>query len=83
MIWQDYVVAITTILFGYALIPQVYYGFKKKKTTITIQTSTITFLGLYTLAVTFLTLGLYFSTFANLITGTLWAILLIQKLIYR
>jgi len=83
MVWQDYIITIATILFGYALLPQVYHNFKIKKTTITVQTSTITFLGLYTLSIMFLTLNLYFSAAANLITGTLWAVLLMQKLIYR
>ena len=31
MIWQDVVIAIVNILFSYALIPQVYKGFKHKK----------------------------------------------------
>jgi len=81
--WQDLVITISTLLLGYALIPQVVDGFKKRKGTVTIQTSLITALGLYTIAICLFTLGLYFSFIMNLFTGTLWAVLLIQKIIYK
>ncbi|HRZ86034.1 MAG TPA: hypothetical protein P5277_04630 [Candidatus Paceibacterota bacterium] len=83
MSWQDITISILTLLFGYALIPQVYHGFKIKKTTITIQTALITCLGLYILAITFLTLNFYFSFAMDLFTGTLWLVLLIQCIVYR
>ncbi len=81
--WQDIVISISTLLLGYALIPQVIEGFRKKKGLMNIQTAMITTLGLYTIAVMLLTLGLYFSFAMNFLTGTLWAILLIQKIIYK
>jgi len=83
MVWQDIVIAILTILFGYALIPQIYYGFKHKKATVTFQTSLITGIGLYIMGLTFFTLQLYFTTIMDIITGTLWMILFIQKLVYK
>jgi len=83
MVWQDIAIAFLTFIFGYALIPQVYHGFKHKKGAIIIQTGMLTFIGLYILAFVYLTLGLYFATAMSLFTGTLWYLLLFQKLIYR
>jgi hypothetical protein len=82
MVWQDTVISIVLILFSYALIPQVYQGFKKKRGYINIQTSLITFLGMYVLTIVYYTLNLTFSTIIGFITGTLWLILFIQKIIY-
>lgn len=81
--WQDIVIALIGICFSYALIPQVNYGFKSKKKTITIQTSLITFIGAYIISIVYLTLKLYFSAIIGFITGTLWLLLFIQGIIYR
>jgi len=81
--WQDYIITLSVIAFSYALIPQIYQGFKKKKGFITIQTSLITSLGMYALTYVYFTLNLYFSTIMVFITGTLWLILFIQKIIYK
>ena len=83
MIWQDIVISIVVVLFSYALIPQIVYGFKNKKPTITFQTAIITSLGMYIIAITYLTIDLIFSTIMCLITGTLWLLLLIQRVIYN
>ena len=83
MIWQDLVITIANILFSYALIPQVIYGFKDHKPTVLIQTAFLTALGLYAVAIAFLTLNLIFSAVVSLLTGTLWALLLIQSIIYK
>ena len=66
-------------MLAYALIPQVYRGFKDKKGYITIQTGLITTTGMYAIAITYFTLNLFFSTIIAIIVGTLWLILLIQK----
>jgi len=81
--WQDIIITIMMIAFSYALLPQVYYGFKQKKSTINIQTSLITFLGMYVLAFIYSTLNLTFSTIIALITGSLWMLLFIQRIIYK
>jgi len=83
MSWQDIVITICLILFSYALVPQIYQGFKQKKGFINFQTALITSVGMYVLTITYLTLNLTFSTIMGFITGTLWAILLSQKIIYR
>lgn len=82
MIWQDIVITIANLLFTYALLPQVYHGFKAKKGVMVFQTAVLTTLGLYAMAVAFLTLNLLFSGIISTINGTLWALLLIQRLIY-
>lgn len=83
MTWQDIVISIVIIAFAYALIPQIYQGFKQKKGFINLQTSGITSIGMYVLTFVYFTLSLYFSTIIGFITGTLWAILFFQKLIYK
>jgi len=83
MVWQDIVIAIANVLFGYSLLYQVYKGFKERKGFLAIQTSTLTAIGLYALAIAFFTLNLYISTIISIFNGTMWLILLIQSLIYK
>jgi hypothetical protein len=47
MVWQDLVLMMVSISFVYALIPQVYRGFKYKKALIHIQTSIINSIGVF------------------------------------
>ena len=83
MVWQDIIVTIANILFSYSLIWQVYYGYKKKKALISLQSSFLTMIGLYALAVVYFSLNLIFSTITGLISGTLWLFLFIEGLIYE
>ena len=82
MVWQDIVIFTIMILFSYALVPQVYLGFKKKKGFVNLQTSLITFIGMYILSFIYFTLNLYFSAIIGIVTGTLWFILFLQRIIY-
>jgi hypothetical protein len=83
MVWQDVIITICIIAFSYALIPQIILGFKKKKKLIAFQTALITSIGMFILSITYITLGLPFSAIMGLITAMLWAILLIQGIIYK
>ncbi|GAH56988.1 unnamed protein product [marine sediment metagenome] len=83
MIWQDFVISLTIILAGYALIPQVIHGFKVKKKLVTFQTSLIYVIAVYTAAIVFFTLSLYLSAIVNLIMGSLWLIIFIQGVVYQ
>jgi hypothetical protein len=83
MIWQDIIITIANILMGYALIPQIYKGFKSRKNYITVQTGIITTIALYIMGTTFLTLKLYLSSGITLFNAILWMILLIQSIIYK
>jgi hypothetical protein len=83
MVWQDIVITITVFILGYALVPQIYQGFKEKKGLINLQTSILTSLGVYVLSIMYLTLELYFSSIMMFLSGILWTTLLIQKIIYK
>ena len=83
MIWQDIAITIANVLIGYALIPQVYKGFKSKRNHIAFQTGIITTLALYIMGIAFLTLKLYFSSGIMLFNATMWMILFVQSIIYK
>jgi hypothetical protein len=83
MVWQDIAIAIIDILFSYSLLHQVYHGFKEKTNSITLLTSLITFLGLFFLSFTFITLGFVFSVITSMFAGTMWGILLIQAILFK
>jgi hypothetical protein len=81
--WQDFTIMTINIIFSLSLIPQVVEGFKKKKGLIELWTSIPTALGLFVMSYTFLTLHLIFSAGLTFLTGILWLLLLIQKLIFK
>ena len=83
MVWQDTVITIIIILFGYALIPQIIQGYKTKKQDVSLQTSFIPFAGMYIMTPIYLTLDLTFSAITVFMTGTLWLAILLQKLKYK
>lgn len=79
---RDLILTVCTLSFAYALLPQVAYGFRKKTGTVTVQTAGITALGLYGIAGVYLSLALWFAGATCAFTGTLWAVLLAQRLRY-
>lgn len=83
MVWQDLVIAIANVVFSISLFPQVYYGFRRKMGLITLATSLPTFAGLYIMAFALFTLFLYYSAALTFITGTLWLILFVQRLVFK
>jgi len=83
MVWQDFVVAVANILFSLSMVFQAYRGFKEKKGFITLQTSGLTLMGLFGLAISFFTLNLYFSTAAALLNALVWIVVFIQRIIYK
>jgi len=83
MLWQDAVITVANLIFFASLVPQVYYGFKEKKGFITLATSGPIAIGLYAMSISFYTLNLYFSSIILFVTGTLWVVLFIQRLMYR
>ena len=66
-----------------ALIPQVYYGFRDKTSVITYSASIPTFIGLSIISFTFWTLALSASALITAITGTLWFLFFVQRLLYH
>ncbi|MEI8061205.1 MAG: hypothetical protein WCG99_02840 [Candidatus Berkelbacteria bacterium] len=83
MTWQDAVITIACTIFSLSLVPQIYFGFKEKRGPIKFQTSIPTFIGMYAIAITYLTLSLRYSAIISFLTGTLWLILCIQRIIYK
>ena len=83
MIWQDIVISLANLVFVISLVPQVIHGHKLKKGLITLKTSIPTVIGLYVMSFAFFTLNLVYSATLSFFTGTLWLILLIQKLSYK
>ena len=83
MIWQDIVIAIANIFFTYSLVYQVHYGFKKKKGLMTLTTSFLSFVGLYAMALAFVTMNLFYSATMIFINGTMWFVLFLQRLKYE
>jgi len=76
MLWQDIVIAVVSILFGFILIPQlkdVWSG----KTVLNGFTAALTTVGLFILVVTFFTLNLYISVVAETFSGVIWLLLFI------
>jgi hypothetical protein len=76
MLWQDIVIALVSILFGFILIPQlkdVWCG----KTILNGFTAALTTIGLFILAATFFTLNLYISVVAETFSGIIWLLLFI------
>ena len=74
--WQDYVIAIVSVLFGFILIPQlkdVWHG----KTILNIYTAGLTTIGLYVLGITFFTLDMWISFGAEFFSGTIWLLLFV------
>ncbi|KKQ27800.1 MAG: hypothetical protein US42_C0005G0025 [Candidatus Magasanikbacteria bacterium GW2011_GWC2_37_14] len=83
MLWQDIIITIISIMFVFALIPQVYYGFKNKKGSIVISTSLPNSIGMYVMSIVYLTLSLKFSALLGFFTASLWLTLFIQKIVYK
>ena len=80
---QDVIMAICSIAFGLALIPQIIQGFKTRTGPITLMTSIPSAAGLYTCSICAFTLGLHFTGAVWLGTATLWVLLLYQRIRYR
>ncbi len=82
MIWQDLIVSIASIIFVYAMLPQIIYGFKTKKGLTSIQFSLLNIIAMVGLVIVYASFNLIFSTVLNVILMFLWFILLIQRLKY-
>ena len=83
MIWQDIVIMLVNIALGDALVPQIIKDFKAKKCEVTIQTSAVSAISLYIMAIAVFTLNLYFSAAITFLDAILWTIILIQKFRYK
>ena len=69
--WQDYVIAIISLLFGLILLPQL-RDTRLGKTNINLYTASLTTIGLFIIAGTFLTIGYWTSFTADVLSGVIW-----------
>jgi hypothetical protein len=72
--WQDYVIALVSILFGFILLPQLVDTWRGK-TILNLYTASLTTIGLYILGITFFTLNMMVSVIAEFFSGTIWLLL--------
>jgi len=72
--WQDYVIAVISLLFGVILLPQLFDTWKGK-TTLNLYTASLTTVGLFILASTFFTLQFWTSFIADVLSGIIWFLL--------
>ncbi|PJC52611.1 MAG: hypothetical protein CO030_01910 [Candidatus Magasanikbacteria bacterium CG_4_9_14_0_2_um_filter_42_11] len=82
MLWQDLTITIVSIVLSLAMLPQLYHGYTQKKGHMHHATSIPTVLGLYVLCFVYFSLGLLFSTIVTFLTGTMWVLLLLQRVRY-
>ena len=74
--WQDYVIATVSLLFGVILIPQLIDTWRGKAV-LNLYTAGLTTIGLFILAATFYTLSFWTSFIADMISGIIWFLLFI------
>jgi hypothetical protein len=83
MTWPDIAIALANILFSYSIINQIIQGFKHKIGFIHFGTAILTVIGAFVMTISLLYLGLVISALVNLLNAVLWAILTIQRIIYK
>jgi hypothetical protein len=71
--WQDIVVAVISISFGFMLAPQLRDALRGGS--VNLYTSGLTAIGLYALGATFFTLNMWITVFAEFFSGTIWLLL--------
>jgi hypothetical protein len=76
--WQDIVIAIVGLSFGFMLLPQLRDVIGGKS--INILTAGLTTAGLYIMAVTFYTLEMWITVFAEIFSGTVWLLLFVYSI---
>jgi hypothetical protein len=71
--WQDIVIALVGLSFGFMLLPQLRDAIHGKS--VNMYTAGLTTVGLYILATTFVTLNMWITVFAEIFSGTIWLLL--------
>jgi len=68
--WQDYVIAFVSLLFGVILLPQLKDVWRGQS--LNLFTAGLTTVGLFVLVLTFATMEYWVSMIADTISGTIW-----------
>jgi hypothetical protein len=71
--WQDMVIAVVGLSFGFMLLPQLRDVIHGKS--VNVYTAGLTTVGLYILAITFFTMNMWITVFAEIFSGTIWLLL--------
>ena len=79
--WQDIVIAVVGLLFGFILLPLLLDVWRGDSTNI--YTAGLTTIGLYILAATFFTMRYWLSFTADLFSGTIWFLLFIFSILHK
>ena len=79
--WQDYVIAVVGLSFGFMLLPQLRDVIRGKS--VNLYTAGLTTIGLYILAVTFFTLEMWITTAAEIFSGTVWFLLFFFSVLHK
>lgn len=74
--WQDYVIATVSLLFGVILMPLLIDTWRGK-TILNLYTAGLTTVGLFILAATFFTMRYWTSFIADIISGVIWLLLFV------
>jgi hypothetical protein len=74
--WQDYVIATVSLLFGVILLPQLMDTWRGK-TILNLYTASLTTVGLFILAGTFFTMRYWTSFIADVLSGIIWLLLFV------
>jgi hypothetical protein len=79
--WQDTVIALVGLSFGFMLLPQVIDCIHGKS--VNVYTAGLTTVGLYILAITFFTLDMPITVIAEIFSGTVWLLLFLFSVINK
>jgi len=74
--WQDLVIAVVSLMFGFILLPQL-RDVWKGKTSLNLFTAGLTTIGLVILTATFYTMSFWISMIADAFSGIVWLLLFV------
>jgi len=79
--WQDIVIAIVGLLFGFILLPLLRDVWRGES--INVYTAGLTTVGLYIMAATFFTMKFWITFIAEVFSGTIWLLLFILSIMHK
>ena len=79
--WQDIVIAIVGLLFGFILLPLLRDVWRGES--INVYTAGLTTMGLYIMAATFFTMKFWITFIAEIFSGTIWLLLFILSIMHK
>ena len=79
--WQDIVIAVVGLLFGFILLPLLRDVWRGES--INVYTAGLTTIGLYVMAATFFTMEFWVTFTAEVFSGTIWLLLFILSIKHK